>query len=174
MIKGDSEPKSVSWSLWSLLSVINCVTFSFMTDSLLLSLVFIIDSILCIFILFYGVHLKKFPFFNSKDWLFFSIGFVSIIMGFITKNVILANIIICIAYIFSFVPTIKGVWFKRDSENPLSWWMCSIAYLLLIISVFLKNSNTTDFFAPVILFILHLVIALLAKKKQIFENPVNA
>lgn len=176
MRRGDSDPKSVSWSLWSFLSVINCISFNYMTNSLLLSLVFIIDSILCIFILFYGVHLKKFPFFDSKDWLFFALGFVSIIVALVTKNPNLSNMIICVAYVFSFVPTIKGVWDKRDSENPLSWWMCSIAYLFLIISVFLKKSDSdiTDFFAPVILFILHLIIALFAKKKEIFESSVNS
>ncbi len=173
MKRGDSEPKSVSWSLWSFMSIINCINFKYTTNDYILPLVFLIDSIFCIFIFFYGIHTKKFEFFNSKDWLIFALGFVAFLLEFFFRNHTLSNLIICFAYIFSFVPTIFGVWKKRNSENPFSWWICSFAYLFLIISIYLKNSPIEFFLAPSVLFLLHLVVALLAKKKEIFESPVN-
>jgi hypothetical protein len=36
-----------------------------------------------------------------------------------------------------------------------------------------KSFQIIDFLAPSILFLLHLVIAILAKKKEIFDSPVD-
>ncbi len=173
MRRGDSDPKSVSWSLWSFMSIINCINFKYTTDNFILPFIFLIDSIFCIFIFFYGIHTKKFQFFKSKDWSIFSLGSTAILLEFFYKNHFISNIIIFFAYVFSFLPTIVGVWKNRNSENPLSWWFCSIAYLFLITDIFYKKSPIEFYLVPSILFILHLVIALLAKKKEIFESPVN-
>ena len=172
MKRGDSEPKSVSWGMWSFLSILNFLSYREMTD-LFLSLQFFSDAVLCVIIFFYAYFHKKFETWSIENYEVAGLGLTSLIFWWQFKNAEYANMIICICYMISFWPTLKEVWHKPNSENPVSWYVCTFAYGFSILNVYLENSKFVDYLAPVVLFLLHLVIAFFAKKKEIFESPVN-
>lgn len=173
MKRGDSEPKLVSWGIWSFLSLLNFFSYREMTD-LITSLQFFSDAVLCTVIFFYAYFHKKFEILSREDYEVLVFGFLSLILWWEFKEASYANIIICICYLISFYPTIKEVWKNPNSENPVSWYVCTFAYgITSYVVSFETKFDFVDFLAPSILFLLHLVIALLAKKKEIFESPVN-
>lgn len=171
--RGDSDPKLVSWGLWSFLSILNFASYREMTN-FSHSLQFFSDAILCIIIFFYAYFHKNMKVWNKEDYIVLLLGFLSMIFWWQYKEASYANIIVCVCYIVSFYPTIKEVYRNPNSENPLSWYVCTLAYWFTLYEVWVdKKSHTLDFLAPVLLLILHLLVALLAKKKKIFESPVN-
>ena len=173
MQRGDSEPKLVSWGIWSFLSILNFFSYREMTD-FITSLQFFSDAILCTIIFFYAYFHKKFELLSREDYEVLVLGFISIIFWWQFKDASYVNIAVCICYLISFYPTIKEVWKNPNSENPISWYVCTFAYGITTYSVQLEKSfQVIDLIAPSILFLLHLVIAILAKKKEIFDSPVN-
>lgn len=173
MKRGDSEPKLVSWGIWSFLSLLNFFSYREMTD-LITSLQFFSDAILCTVIFFYAYFHKKFEVLSREDYEVLFLGFLSIIFWWQFKEASYANLVICICYLISFYPTIKEVQKNPNSENPVSWYVCTLAYGITTYAVCLeKDSEKIDLLAPSVLFILHLVIAFFAKKKEIFDSPVN-
>jgi hypothetical protein len=173
MKKGDSEPKLVSWGIWSFLSLLNFFSYREMTD-FITSLQFFSDAVLCTIIFFYAYFHKKFEVLSREDYEVLFLGFLSIIFWWQFKEAIYANMMVCICYLISFYPTIKEVWKNPNSENPVSWYVCTFAYGITTYAVQLEKSfQIIDFLAPSILFLLHLVIAILAKKKEIFDSPVD-
>ncbi len=171
--RGDSEPKLVSWGLWSFLSIFNFASYREMT-SFIYSLQFCSDAFLCIIIFFYAYFHKNMKVWNKEDTLVSLLGLLSIIVWWQSKEASYTNFIICVCYIISFYPTIKEVWKNPNTENPASWYICTLAYGFTFYEVWLdKNSEKIDFLSPALLMVLHLLIAIPAKKKKIFDNPAG-
>ncbi len=173
MKRGDSEPKLISWGLWSFLSLLNFLSYREMTD-LFLSLQFFSDALLCVAIFLYAYFHKKFEVWSRENYGVSGLGILAILVWWQFKEAVFANVIVFFCYIISFYPTIKEVIKNPNSENPLSWYICTVGYGLHIYAIHLEeNSEGIDYLTPCVLFILHLAIAFFAKKKEIFENPNN-
>lgn len=171
--RGESNPKLVTWGLWSFLSILNFASYREMTNWVS-SLQFFSDAILCIAISFYIYFHKNMKVWNSEDRIVLLLGFLSIIFWWQYREASYANIITCICYIVSFYPVVKEVWKDPYSENPLSWYVCTFAYGFTFWEVYLgRNSQNVDLLSPILLFVLHFLVALLAKRKHIFENPAD-
>lgn len=169
--RGDSEPKLISWWLWSFLSVLNFLSYREMTD-LFLSMQFFSDALLCVAIFIYAYFHKKIVVWSREDYEVLGLGILAIIIWWQFKEAVFANVIVFFCYIISFYPMIKEVIKNPNCENPLSWYICTLGYGLHIYAIYLEeNSENLDYLNPITLFVLHLVIALFAKKKEIFENP---
>jgi hypothetical protein len=171
--KGESNPKLVTWGLWSLLSILNFASYREMTN-FIYSLQFFSDAVLCIVIFFYAYFHKNMKVWNKEDSVVALLGILSMIYWWQFKEASFANIIICLCYIVSFYPTIKEVRKNPNTENPVSWYICALAYGFTSYEVYLdEDSQQVDFLSPILLLILHLLVALFAKRRKIFENPIN-
>ncbi len=176
--RGDSEPKSVSWGLWSILSFLNFIFYRIMKDDYYAASIFFIDAVCCTIILFYKFKnknkKKKIKILNQVDYKILPLGLISFFVWWQFKNVGYANIIICFCYIISFWPTIKEVWKDPTSENPVSWGICTFAYTLGVLNLLVEGDlNILNYLVYFVLIFLHAIVAIFAKKKEIFESPVN-
>lgn len=163
---GKSNPNFTSWSIWAFLCILNFFSFREISQNFILSLQFFSDAIGCIFIFSYTLMLKKFDHPKNKEIVTLFLGIISIFFWWQFKSAEFANLIICFAFIISFLPTTEGINKNPLIEYPTSWYFCGSSYLLTMINIIiLKDEKIERELVPnFVLFILHIWVAIRSKK----------
>lgn len=166
-IKSDkSKPNATSWALWVLLGAVNTLLYEDLSGEIVSTLIFIADTLACTIIFFYVWAKGRFEQLKWTDWSLLLLGIFAVIIWQKTSNPVLANIVVVLAFIISFIPTLKDVWAKPENEAPASWLICTSAYILTTVSVVVsKDSNPSELLAPIVLLLLHAGVAALCKRK---------
>lgn len=166
ILKGLVKPNIVTWGIFSLITLINSITYIAFTHDILKGMLLFTDFFTCIiitlFILFKSNNFKL----NILEKIIIFLSASSLILWSLLHNAVYANLLLQPAYILAFIPTLKNVWENPQNENSLVWFMWALSFVLTIVVVIIRwQNNLADLANPLIALILHTSVGLLALRK---------
>jgi hypothetical protein len=173
---GQSKPNPASWSVWTVLAIINAFSFQELSGDLVSTLQSFIGSVACIFTFGYALLNGKFSRLGRKEWFTLAMALLAVMVWWIFQNAAYANMIVLLAILVSFKPTFDGVYKDPFKEVPRSWWLWTLAYGLTTASVLIRHKPLLALLMPVALMIAHGSIAVLSSQSrkdrysQVFEQ----
>lgn len=162
---GESEPNPASWFLWAFLATMNALSFSAMND-VVSALQFFAGSVGCIVTFFYVLIIGKFSWPTRNEWGMLVVGFVAILV-WREYTATSANMILAGVFLWSFEPTIRGVWRNPYKEKMPAWIMWTIAFTITSVNTYLyKGGATLSMVVPVLATVCHGAVPLLCTERR--------
>lgn len=165
------HPNIASWGIWAFAAILESSSYILLSRDWvknLLPFVCAMSAVIFFLLAFSRKHFSKPSFF---ELFIVAIDVIILIIWFVSKSALLANILFIISAVVSFVPIILHSFKKPEDENAYPWIIWSVAYLLMGATVFLRWSKWEDLIYPFTFFVLHVIIGYLAldsrKKEQI-------
>lgn len=162
---GQSNPNAASWSIWAFLSTLNALTFGASSGDFVATLQFYTGSVACILTFLYVLGIGKFAWPKRKDWGMFAIGLVATIVWWLSRSASAGNLIVLIAFVISFQPTLEGVWIDPINEKPLAWFLWSLALIATCTNVVILG-KFGSLLTPFVLLLLHAAVAFLSRSRR--------
>lgn len=166
IINGSVKPNIVSWGLFSLITLINAITYIAFTNDILKGALAFTDFFTCIvitcLILFKGKYFKL----TILEKIIIILSIISIFVWWVLNSAVYANLLLQPAYILAFIPTIKNALINPKNESSLVWLMWAFSFLITIIVIIIRwDNNFADIVNSLIAFSLHLTVGLIALHK---------
>lgn len=162
MLRGQSIPNSTTWTLWTFLSTLNCLTYLEASGDWVKSLLPIASSLACIITFFFALKKGKLSKLDKMEKALLGLGLLSAVVWYYFHSATKANLILQVCILISFVATFRSVWKKPKSEKALPWFIWSSAYILSIIVVLSRWQNQwIDLAYPINCLILHAMVGVL-------------
>ena len=162
--KGQSSPNAVSWSIWAFLAILNAFSYREMSGDLVATLQFITGSVACTFTFFFALFIGSFSWPEREDWYCFALGLMAGLVWWKLKSAAGANMVILVAFLISFFPTLRGVWKDPSKETSRPWTIWSVAFVITTANVVLRDCKPIALLMPIVLLIAHGSIAVLSRK----------
>lgn len=135
VVQGVSTPNPATWLIWLAIGILNTVTYFLMVGNLLRSLVLVVVTGWIFVVTIYSLFFGKFAPLKKLEILTLIIAFFVGILWKSTGNPILANLILQIVYVISFVPTLVGLYHGTLREEHWPWSLAMVAYFFMILAV---------------------------------------
>ena len=166
-LKNISNPNAATWILWFVISLLNCLTYFDMSESMALTFLPAISTASCMvtaLIFFRKGSLSKLDFWDNIALV---LGLMAALVWFKYQSAEYSNLIVQPSIIISFIPTYRGVIKKNTEKNSLPWIIWSTAYIVQILLVFLTwDGNSLRLCYPINCLLLHLVVGMIAMSKN--------
>jgi glucan phosphoethanolaminetransferase (alkaline phosphatase superfamily) len=167
ILRGNTRPNIVTWSLFALITLINSTSYISMTGDLVKSVLaftdFFVCAIITFFILFKGYYSKLSIF--EKLVIVFSAA--SIFAWVIFRSATFANLLLQPGYILAFIPTYVNAYKNPLTERALPWFLWAFSFILSIIVVIMRWEGAwQDIVNPSIALLLHFGVGMLALRKK--------
>lgn len=167
---GSSKPNAASWSLWAFLATLNALSYFQMSGDVVASLQFMTGSVACMLTFIYVLFIGKFSRLTPKECALFALGLLAILIWWALRSATSANMIVLLAFLISFKPTLDGVKANPFKESPLPWVLWTIAFSMSTVNVLLSiDMGTTKLIGlitPLVLLICHGAIAFLCRQRR--------
>jgi hypothetical protein len=154
---GKSKPNPASWFLWAFLATLNALSFSAMNDPIA-ALQFFAGSVGCIVTFLYVLMIGRLKWPTMREWVTLVIGLIAI---FVWREftATAANMILAGVLLWSFEPTLHGVWCDPSKEKPLAWYLWASAFAITGVNTYLfKGGWTLSMVIPIVGFVCHLAV----------------
>lgn len=162
MIRGQSIPNSTTWTLWTFLSTLNCLTYLDASGDWIKALLPIASSLATIIVFLLAIKKGKLSRLDNLEKILLSLGLLSAVVWYYFHSATKANMILQVCIIISFVATFRSVWKKPKSEKAMPWFIWSSAYTLSITVVLSRWQNQwIDLLYPINCLILHAIVGIL-------------
>lgn len=171
ILKGNTKPSIVSWSLFTLITLINSTSYIFMTGDAIKSVLAFTDFFACAvitcFILSKGYYSKL----NIVEKLVIAFSAASILAWAFLQSATFANLLLQPGYILAFVPTYLNAYKNPSTERALPWFLWAFSFVLSIIVVAMRWEGAwQDLVNYSIAFFLHFGVGLLALRKVLKQK----
>lgn len=163
--KGDSDPSIASWAIWVLLTILIAMSYAGML-SLVLALPFFIGATGRIVTFSYMLAKGKFSWPTLREWGYIAIGAVATLVWLVFKSAAGANIIVLVAFLISFVPTVEDVAKDPFKETPRAWELWAGVFCLMIANLLLTGKGVTSFITPVAFLAADVIVAVLSSPRR--------
>ena len=167
---GMSEPNSASWFVWAFLATLNAFNFRIIGGGALNALQFFTGSLGCILTFLYALKVGKFEWPSRKEKQIVVLGVLASLVWWIYQSAEYASIIIVVAFLLSFKPTLDGVKKDPSKESPLPWVLWTAAFGLTTMNtiwrVQLGDAKLLGLVMPIVLLICHATIAYLCRRQR--------
>lgn len=166
MLRGQSIPNSTTWTLWTFLSTLNCLTYLSASGDWVKGLLPIASSLACIATFFIALRKGKLSKLDKMEKVLLGLGLLSIMVWFTLQSAAKANLVLQASIAISFIATFRSVWKNPKSEKALPWFIWSSAYVLSITVVIWRWQNQwIDLVYPTNCLLLHGIVGLLTFRK---------
>ncbi len=172
IFKGQIKPNAVSWGLWAGGSVIAFWSYALLTDDWVKNILPVACSVAVIFTFFYSLIKGRFEKPDKTSCIIAILDILVVIFWFVTKSEIYTNIFMQIDVFITFLPLFIEVWRNPEYEKPIPWFIWSMAYACMFISICLSYEKPWDLMYPIMYFILHLTVGLIVSFKKPLQNHV--
>lgn len=170
---GQSKPNPISWSIWAFLAVMNAASFTAMSD-LVSALQFLTGTVACIAVFFYALRIGKFkwPARGAKEWKIFGLALLAAVVWYFFRSAEGANMIVLLAFLISFKPTLDGVKEDPEMETARPWWIWTLAFVMTIANLIIRDKPPIAFVMPGVLLLGHFIIGWLSReaRKEAFRT----
>jgi len=166
MLKGESRPNTTTWTLWSVIATLNCISYIYMSGDAIKGVIAITGSILCVGTLMLSLVKGKLSKLNRWDIYVLMVGVVAVIFWWIFRSATYGNLILQACFLISFIPTYKYVIKNPKNEKGLPWFIWGFAYLVAICIVLLRwNNQYQDLVYPILSCVTHGGLGFLTLRK---------
>lgn len=167
MLHGTSVPNPASWSVWTLLAVMNALTFWKSSRDPLATLQFFTGSVGCFVVWAYALIAGQFSPLDTMAWTVL-VSCVIACAVWNLKSARHANLVVAGIFLWSSVPTIQGAWLDSNIERALPWWLWTMAFAVSFCNVIMRrNKEDTHWWlllaVPTVGVIIHGAVAIPAK-----------
>lgn len=142
--KNTSTPNPTTWLIWLVIFIMNTITYFMVArESIWQTMITIVAALGILAIFFYSLFRGKFARVGAIEVLCLVIAVAVGVVWKMTKDPILANLLLQFIYVISFVPMITGLVRGTLKEKVLPWVLAFGAYIPTII-IILINWNTSS------------------------------
>lgn len=163
--KGIIKPNSATWFLWALGSLIAMGSYISISNDWVKNILPIACAIACmatfVFSYFRGELSKPDAFDFFVITLDVSVLFFWIVTGMREE----AHVLLQLDLVVSFVPILKQAWVNPKDERVNPWVLWCIAYVLMMVAIWLRFEDWLDFLYPITYFILCAIVAWIVKTR---------
>ena len=164
---GKSKPKASSWSIWTLLAGLNALTYNDATNDVYATFQFFAGSVACFLTFLYLLVTHRFGWPGKKELKIFAICIAAIVVWQVFHSASWANLIVLLALVVSFKPTLDAVLADPDVETPLSWVLWTTAFAITIANKSIGwDGAIIGFIMPSIAMLVHGSVAVLSRKAR--------
>lgn len=163
--KGDIKPNSASWAIWTFGSLVNLMSYAYLTQDWVKDILPIACSAACFITFAVCLCRGQFGRLDKRDWIIVAVDCGITVIWFFTSATE-ANLLYQVTTVLSFVPIIIGIRDGTDKENWQPWVIWTFAYLLFGISVFMRLNHPAELAYPVTCFVVHCITAYLSYNRS--------
>ncbi len=138
---GGSIPNPASWTIWAFLSTLNALTFWKGSRDGLATAQFFTGSAACFIVWAFALGAGKFASLDVMAWTVLVLCFAACGIWYATKSAVYANLVVGGIFLMSSIPTIVGVWRNSNVEQPLPWYLWTIAYAVTSVNVYKRTDR---------------------------------
>ncbi len=164
---GATHPNVSSWAVWAFITVLNFTSYKKLTGDWVKSLLPTANAVMCILTALLALRTGSFRTLSGVDQLCLLIGMFAGLCWWIFKSKdfaeTLVQIILEVAIVIGFIPTIVGVIHNPSSEPWMSWllWTASFSTQYFVVKLTWRG-KLIDFLYPVNMLFFHGLISVLA------------
>lgn len=160
------KPNLVTRSLFTLITLINAISYFSFTGSIFKSALAFTDFIVCLVVTLFIIYKKYSQKPTTFEVIIILLACSSLLVRYLFNSALWANILLQPSYILAFLPTYKNTWDNPHDESAIAWFLFASSFIFTIIIVILSwNTMRQDFFNPSIAFLLHVWLGFLALRK---------
>lgn len=163
--RGQSRPNPASWAIWAFLAILNAFSYAKMNGNWYSALQFYTGSVACAATFVNALFMGKFAKVSERDKACFMIGLFATIVWWLLKSATVANYLVMIVFIISFVPTWQGVRENPTLETPQSWIIWTIACGCTLMGA-LVQGHLRSTITPLVLLLAHGYVAVLSRRSR--------
>jgi hypothetical protein len=142
LVKGSSIPNPATWIIWLIIGVINLLTYFLVVEhNLLRSLTLLVVTSGILVVTVYSLVRGRFAKLRLLDIVCFLLALMIVVLWRVTGDPILANLILQVVYIISFIPTILGLHQGILKEKPWPWILAVGGYVFMIAATMVSWTN---------------------------------
>jgi len=175
VIKGKRKPNGPTWAIWSSLALVSASSYFAITGDLAKSILSLTNVGLCIATFLIAFLLKRFGRPSKSDYIALLLGFSAVAIWYYFQSAIYANLIVQLAMIIGFIPTLQLVLREPRAERARPWLIWVFGYLLLTTTIILRwRGQWYDLVYPINCIIFHSAVVVFAAigLKRLRQNSV--
>ena len=159
---GRCKPNVISWSLWTMTTVLNLASYLAMTGDIFKASLSIVSSFFCLLTLIFALAKREYKPLQIFEWLTLVIGVLAVFVWWRYQSSLYANMIVQFAIVVAFMPTYRSIWNNPTNECVFPWLIFTVAYMLLVGTVLSRwNGQPEDLVYPILGSALHLLVVIL-------------
>ncbi len=163
IITGGTHPNVSSWIVWSFLSLLNFLSYKKLTGGWIKSILPSANSVMTIVIMVAGIKTGSLSILGDTDVICLGIGIIAGLVWWIKKSASFAQILLQIAIVVGFIPTIRNAYIFPGTELWVSWFLWTLSFVLQLLIVKRTSSGKfIEFLYPVNMIVWHGIVFLLA------------
>jgi len=168
ILRGKNTPAFAAWSVFSLITLVNCVTYLQFTKSWVNVAVLFTDFVICAgTTLIVLVHLRGKVCVDQTDKAIVLVSLSAVLLWTVFNTAIGGNLLNQVAYTLTFIPTYRNVLRNPNDEPTLPWALWTMAFVLNIIALALQpQAQPIDYVSPVVCLMHHVAITLLSRRRR--------
>jgi hypothetical protein len=157
---GATHPNLSSWAVWAFITILNFTSYKKLTGDWVKSLLPTANAVMCILTALLALRTGSFRSLSTTDQMCLLTGILAgyCWWGFKSKDFAeaLVQVILEVAIVIGFVPTIVGAIHNPSSEPWFSWLLWTMSYLIQFFVVKTTwRGKLIDFLYPVNMFLFH-------------------
>ena len=138
------HPSKVSWALWCVSSLLETITYSFITQDWLKQISFITSALACLVLTISIWRISKWQRPDVTDSFIILLAILSSIVWYRMDSAWMAHLVLMISVPIGFLPTIRNaIKDFRNEDNP-AWWLWSLSDALVIVVVLLRLESIQE------------------------------
>ena len=172
-LKGKIKPNSSSWTMWTYGNILLTGTYINMVSSMSLKILPAICAISCVITWLILISKGKFEKMKWYEWYILGLDIAIGIFWFFSKDSKFAHLLIDGTAFISFIPITIEVYKHPEDENPLPWFIWSLAYCFLFVTTMEKElKHIEEVIYPAMYTIFHFIIAILSGQRE-QKSPIT-
>lgn len=150
-VNGSSVPNPATISIWFGVSILNAITyFHVVSENAWQALISITFAASAGILLGYALYAGKFAKFGKVEAVALTLAITSCVLWKTSGNADIANLLLQVTLLISFVPVIVGLLRNELRENPTAWTIAVIAYVFATTAVLTDyNGNWVSLAYPI-------------------------
>ncbi|OHB03660.1 MAG: hypothetical protein A2920_03065 [Candidatus Zambryskibacteria bacterium RIFCSPLOWO2_01_FULL_43_17] len=162
VFSGHIKPNSASWGIWAFGAALESISYIYVSDDWIKNILPIVCALSAIAFFIASTYKGHFSRPTKFEWGLIITDFIIIIVWFLTSSPFVANTLLIVTAIISFIPIYINTWKNPIAEHALPWLLWSLAYAMMLIAVFIRWEKWEDMLYPVTFLVLHILMFLFA------------
>jgi hypothetical protein len=177
LIRGNTVPSPSTWITWFVIGLLNLASYLFVVERRFLQIVPLVFVVIGIAIVTAYASLRgRFSKPCRLDLVCLLSAFLVGIVWQVTRDPKIANLLLQLVYVVSFIPTIVGLKRGYLKEYPTPWLLALLAYAFMIAAIVVDwpNQSLVAFVHPVVNGVIGngIVLYLVVRKKRGWISPL--
>lgn len=168
---GSVSPNPASWSIWAFASILNLVSYIEMTGDLskvILPAACSVMNMGTFLVCLLKGRLRKLQRFEK---IILILDLKIVLIWWLSHSALLANLLLQISTLISFIPITHDVWKNPKVEKPAPWFLWTSGYALLSLLVIFRWQQWHDVVYPISCLIFHSIVFYICKYKKV--SPIS-